>query len=988
MRLLSNNKNKFLRRKLSNTEQLRDTGLFMPEWYLSQYPEIARSGIDPYEHYAKIGESEGFNPNPYFDVNWYKERSSAARRYNGLAIIHYAKHGWKNGVNPSNVFSGKLYLQEYRDVAKANINPLFHYLKIGRAENRLYFPVNFEFENGDKFIKVMKIVSKSGFFYRDWYQNYYTDLIKSDMKPLVHYVIHGASENRSPNPFFDASWYRSKYYNSIQDENPIVYYLEKGMDKGHIPISNFSSKLYFEQNPDLDEDITDAYSHFISQGYFEHRDFPNSDFITDLSQDSEGNDHRIPLPKGLRDMIDLPRNELSPLEKTYNPKHLSIHWIVPDFAPGGGGHMTIFRMAHYLELRGHDVTIWINDPSLHDCPENAYETVIKHFQSLKGHVRFIDDSDTPDSFKNTSGDIMVATDCWTVWPAMVPTNFKKRFYFVQDFEPAFHPMGGNYLAAEQSYKEDFTCICASPWLTKIMQENYGRKASHFWLAADKTIYNPPKEKPNHSIKRIAVYARHFTARRAVDLAFLALEKLAQNGKKFEVHFFGAPLPFKRATFDFVDHGIASPEQLAEIFKTSDIGVVFSATNYSLVPKEMMACKLPIIELSGENTDAIFPANVATFATPHPNDIANKLEVLLSNEELRNKQAANAYDWVQSFSWDKSAKMVEDAMLDCLSEKYTTSTLKQPTSLKEKSIKASVIIPTYNAGSVLKPVLDMVTNQKAPWDYEILVIDSGSNDGTVELVQSYDNVRFHAIESKDFNHGGTRNLGVSLTSGDFIAFLTHDARPANQRWLFNLVSALEHYPNAAGAFGKHYAYEDASPFTKRDLDIHFENMLAHPLCLSRDTDSEAYKNSVSWRQLLHFYSDNNSCMRRDIWKKIPYRTVKFGEDQLWANDIIKAGFAKVYAPQAAVFHSHDYDPEENYDRNKTESAFFKHFFGYKLIKDSKTLKDSIKTLNKRDKEWAKKHNIAPNLFEQQKALNASRLQGHFDGAHIDTNGMFE
>jgi glycosyltransferase involved in cell wall biosynthesis len=335
-------------------------------------------------------------------------------------------------------------------------------------------------------------------------------------------------------------------------------------------------------------------------------------------------------------------------------------------------------------------------------------------------------------------------------------------------------------------------------------------------------------------------------------------------------------------------------------------------------------------------------------------------------------------------------MVEAAIFDCLEETYVATQTSKPHPIKpqDNPIKASVVIPTYNAGSVLKPVLDMVTNQKAPWDYEILVIDSGSSDGTVELVQSYDNVRFHAIESKDFNHGGTRNLGVSLTSGDFIAFLTHDACPSNYRWLFNLVSALEHYPEAAGAFGKHYAYEEASPFTKRDLNAHFNHMAAHPLCLSRETDPQAYKNSVSWRQILHFYSDNNSCMRRDIWEKIPYRPVKFGEDQLWADDIIKAGFAKVYAPQATVFHSHDFDPEENYARNKTESAFFKHFFGYDLIKDEASLQETLMGLNEGDEKWGRDHGVPECDIEKQKALNEARLKGYLDGAQANTDGMFE
>ncbi len=984
MRLLSKNKNKILSRKKSNVDQLRETGLFMPEWYVAQYPEVVRNDFDPYEHYANIGEAAGYNPNPYFNVGWYKKRSKAACQFDGLVIVHYAKYGWKNGVNPSNIFSGQLYLQEYSDVKAASINPLFHFLRKGKAENRLHFPVAFEFEKGADHIHAMKVISTSGLFFENWYAHHHTDIMICDMEPLVHYILYGAGENRNPNPFFNAAWYRGEHYLTMQNQNPLVYYIEQGIKQNHIPIPNFSAELYFAQNPDLNPDEVTPYTHFITEGFHEKRKFPDADLIKNGDLNSAIDDVRIPLSRGLRDMIDLPRNPLASKSKNFNPGNLDIHWIVPDFAAGGGGHMTIFRMAHYLELNGHDITIWINDPSLHDTPDDAYETIVKHFQNLKGNVRFIDYNDTQDGFINASGDVMIATDCWTVWPAMVPTDFKQRFYFVQDFEPAFHPTGAKYLAAEQSYKEDFSCICASPWLSDMMREKYGRTASHFWLAADTTIYTPPKQKKQRQRPRIAVYARYFTARRAVDLAFLALEKLAERGHEFEVDFFGAPLSFKQAPFTFVDHGVASPEQLATIFQNCDIGIVFSATNYSLVPQEMMACQLPILELSGENTHAIFPDDVATFAAPDPRAIADKLELLLSDEDLRRKQAEKAYEWVQSFSWEQSAKMVEAAIIEGVGATNMNAlhvTISQP-------VKASVVIPTYNAGAVLKPVLDMVTKQHTPWKYEILVIDSGSTDGTVDLVKSYKDVKFHSIDSKDFNHGATRNLGVELTSGDYIAFLTHDACPANSHWLFNLVTSLEHFPDAAGVFGKHYAYEEASAYTKRDLNNHFNTMQKHPLFVSRDINKEAFENNMAWRQALHFYSDNNSCMRRDIWNKIPYRPVNFGEDQLWAWDIINAGYGKVYAPQAIVFHSHDYTPQENYDRNKTESAFFKHFFNYDLISNEKQFEETLKALNTHDIEWGEKHELAQETIDAQVALNEARLKGYLDGNNTDTSEMFD
>ena len=81
----------------------------------------------------------------------------------------------------------------------------------------------------------------------------------------------------------------------------------------------------------------------------------------------------------------------------------------------------------------------------------------------------------------------------------------------------------------------------------------------------------------------------------------------------------------------------------------------------------------------------------------------------------------------------------------------------------------------------------------------------------------------------------------------------------------------------------------------------------------------------WRQVLHFYSDNNSCLRRSVWGAIPYPVIEYGEDQVWADQIIKAGYKKAYAVNAVVYHSHDYDEAETLERSRIEAGFFRGAF---------------------------------------------------------------
>lgn len=244
------------------------------------------------------------------------------------------------------------------------------------------------------------------------------------------------------------------------------------------------------------------------------------------------------------------------------------------------------------------------------------------------------------------------------------------------------------------------------------------------------------------------------------------------------------------------------------------------------------------------------------------------------------------------------------------------------------MKASVVILTKNPGIIFRKVLVKVLEQETPWPFEALVIDSGSTDGTIDFCIATKGIRLHQIPPHEFGHGKTRNLGVLMTKGEFIVFLTHDALPENNRWLFELVSATEQQEDIAGAFGRHRAYPTDGPFLVRDLNDHFDGFLNGPPVVKLD-DNQRYKTEVGYRQFLHFFSDNNACIRRSVWEKIPYPCVEFAEDQKWAEMVIEAGYAKAYADKAVVFHSHSSGFIEGCRRGFDESRALKLLFGYNL-----------------------------------------------------------
>src|SRR5262249_49343436 len=157
-----------------------------------------------------------------------------------------------------------------------------------------------------------------------------------------------------------------------------------------------------------------------------------------------------------------------------------------------------------------------------------------------------------------------------------------------------------------------------------------------------------------------------------------------------------------------------------------------------------------------------------------------------------------------------------------------------------------------------------------------------------------------IKRSEFQHGRTRNLGVEAAESEFVAFLTQDALPLDDSWLYNLVLSLKSHPQAGGAFGRHSPYPHVSDFVKRDIVNHFAGFDSLPAYVSlADPEMRKLFCEISGRQRLHYYSDNNSCLRKSIWRAVPIPEIEFGEDQMFALELLKQGYGKVYARQAVV-----------------------------------------------------------------------------------------
>ena len=239
---------------------------------------------------------------------------------------------------------------------------------------------------------------------------------------------------------------------------------------------------------------------------------------------------------------------------------------------------------------------------------------------------------------------------------------------------------------------------------------------------------------------------------------------------------------------------------------------------------------------------------------------------------------------------------------------------------------TVAIPTLNGGPGFEETLAAVRAQRLDRGVELLVCDSGSSDGTVSLARRYD-ARVIVIPEAHFSHGGTRNLLMSEARGDHVAFLTQDAVPATEGWLGGLLSGFALARDVGLVFGPYRPRPEASLSVRRELTAWFGSFSNGAPRVDRLEPGGEHAPPQSFHGRLGFFTDANGCVARHAWEQVPFRDIAYAEDHLLAQDMLRAGFAKVYIPNAAVIHSHEYSASQWLRRSFDESRAMRDVYGW-------------------------------------------------------------
>lgn len=207
---------------------------------------------------------------------------------------------------------------------------------------------------------------------------------------------------------------------------------------------------------------------------------------------------------------------------------------------------------------------------------------------------------------------------------------------------------------------------------------------------------------------------------------------------------------------------------------------------------------------------------------------------------------------------------------------------------------SIILRSFNEVWALRETLPALAAQNFK-QWELIVIDSGSTDGSVELLRQFQPRHLVQIPHHEYNPARVMNHGMQLASSHLAIFLNADATPQGADWLGPLVSALSD-PQVAAVFGRQIPRPDCQAVFAHDYERCFG----------------ANRESATWE---HFFSMASSGLRKDIWARRGFNErMQYSEDDEYTRWCRAQGYGVAYVPESVVMHSHNYTPAQAWKRS--------------------------------------------------------------------------
>ncbi len=209
---------------------------------------------------------------------------------------------------------------------------------------------------------------------------------------------------------------------------------------------------------------------------------------------------------------------------------------------------------------------------------------------------------------------------------------------------------------------------------------------------------------------------------------------------------------------------------------------------------------------------------------------------------------------------------------------------------------SVIMRSFNEAWAIGDTIQQLFNQDFDGEIEIIVIDSGSSDGSIDIINKSGRARLIQIPLGTYVPGVVLNQGAREASHDWIVYLNADATPVGRDWLVNLLKPCVDNPKFGAAFSRQIPRPDCQAVFAHDYDR----------CFGPERESKDWE---------HFFSMVSSVTHRSVLDKVPIREdLQYAEDDEWTRRLVQNGYEIPYAIESVVMHSHNYTLRQSYKRS--------------------------------------------------------------------------
>lgn len=330
------------------------------------------------------------------------------------------------------------------------------------------------------------------------------------------------------------------------------------------------------------------------------------------------------------------------------PVHIA--WIMSPPGETSGGHQNLFRFINFAEKAGHRCTIYLYSNFVTDIDVSSIKQMMARsnaFPRIDAEIVQYDAEKGVDD----SVQAIFATGWETAYPAFLDKSLARRFYFVQDFEPLFYPVGSESVLAENTYKFGFHAITAGGWLSHKVSTDFGMTADHFDFGVEHDRYSVTNL---GSRPEIFFYARPVTPRRGFEMGVMALEEFSKLRPDVKINLAGWDVASWNLPFDFENLGGVDISELNEVYNRCSAGLVVSMTNMSLLPLELVAAGVTPVVNDAPNNRMVTNNEHIKYVDATPKSLAHALAEAVAQSETSSLSSQMSKS-VSHLTWERSGE---------------------------------------------------------------------------------------------------------------------------------------------------------------------------------------------------------------------------------------------------------------------------------------------------------------------------------------------